>query len=172
MIGALIRLVPGQVWAILGGITALVAIHFGLVWRAVDAKDTEWRLKVAKEQAAYKQQIADLENRQQQVVTKTITEYRDRVKIVKERDNAIITEIPKLAPKDAPLMLSGWMRVAHDAAATGNMPTDTERAVAAARPVEDVTLATTTAENYAACRWEYQKLIALQSIVSSLEEVK
>lgn len=139
--------------------------------KLIAANDEKWQAKIHAEQEVHKKQLAVLQAKQAAVVTKTVTEYRDRIKIVKEQGNVIIREVEKLVPSDT-CTLHGGMRVAHDAAASGVMPDDPERAARTAASVEAAALARTVAENYSACRAEFAKLVSLQTLVHNLEGLK
>lgn len=151
-------------------ILLVIATHLGLVHRAVGENDEKWEGRLAEERAGWALRKAALEKKQGEVVTKTIIQYRDRVRVEKEKAD----EVEKLVPKaDTGLdaILSPWMRVHHDAAATGNVPGDPEGAIRAAKGIDAVTYAATLGDNYKACRAEYEKLIALQNLVSGLARV-
>lgn len=148
--------------AILGG---LVLIHLWLI----DENNKGWEKKIEGEQAVYKEKIAKLEAKQAEVVIKTITVYRDRVKVVKEKGDEIIKHVEVLVTGEC--NLTGGMRVLHDSAARGHLPDDPAGAASSAAPVDAPTLATTFAKNYAACRAEFVKLESLQKLVTSLQGV-
>lgn len=166
-----LALIPRSVWI---GFAVAIAVAVGIGY--VDHKGysrgkAEVRTKWDEERAQTALTIAALKERQQEVVTHTVIEYRDRVKVVKEKGDEIIKEVQVLVPLDSPL-LAGGVRVAHDAAASGRLPDDPEGTARTAAPVTTAALSTAVATNYAACRSEYEKLIALQTLVSSLEGVK
>lgn len=164
-------LVPGWIWALivatLGGIN--VATCTQRDFARADAKDVkaQWKL----EKAALQSALADERERQALVVTKTVIEYRDRVKVVQTQGQEVVREIEKLIPSnsmDSPL-LSGAYRVLHDAAAgVGPIPDDPAGAAAAAEPVEGAALIRTTAENYQTCRENALTLESLQAIVKEM----
>lgn len=165
----ILRLVPWWVYAAI----ALVVAFFG--WLTVHdhdlkaACDAGWQKKLMVEREAYANALVELKAKQQEVVTKTVIEYRDRVKVVKEKGNDIVHEVQVLVPMDSPL-LAGGVRVAHDAAAGGELPADPEGAARAAAPVETAALLTTVAENYTTCREDGERLKALQTLVSRLSQ--
>lgn len=105
-------------------------------------------------------ELVALKAKQAAVTTRLVTEYKDRVRVVKEKGDEIVKEVMVYVPV-ADVLPSGW-RVFHDAAASGVMPESPERAIAAAAPVEAVAAASTVAENYQACRATREQLIALQ----------
>lgn len=90
--------------------------------------------------------------------------------VVKASKDRIIVQanqskVEQYAPVTAP-MLPGSFRVWHDAAATGQALDDTGGADAA--PVALKAVATSVQSNYAACRYDQDRLEALQTIVRTL----
>ena len=148
-----------------------VFYHFLAIHVAVSDQKKEdqasFQKQIAAERAAYDKEVAALKAKQQDVITKTVVEYRDRIKVVKEKGDEIVKQVPVYVPMDSPLLGSG-VRVFHDAAASGVVPDDPIRAIAAADPVETSTLLSTVAGNYESCRENAARLVALQKIVSSL----
>ncbi len=165
---AFAKLIPWQFYVFAGLVFAFYA--YGLYEHHQGAEETalKYDKQIAEERAAYEKQVAALKAKQQEVITKTVVEYRDRIKVEKVKGDEIVKEIPVLVQSDC--KLSGGMRVAHDSAASGHMPDDPIGAAATAAPVEASTLAATVAENYAACRQNAAQLVALQKLVSSLEQ--
>lgn len=159
-----LALIPLRVWLSLG---AAVALFAGLAWvdhrgfvRGEEKTNAAWEAKYQANLA----EIGRLKARQAEVVEKVVTVYKDRVKVVKEKGDEIVREIPILVGMDSPL-LAGSYRVLHDAAATGSMPSDPAGAAETADPVTAAALLTTTAENYTTCRSTAEQLTALQSIL-------
>lgn len=164
-----LKLIPWQVYAV---IAAGIAIYgYGLNEHHLGYKEAKAEdAKVAEAvKAKYDIEVAAIKAKQQEVITHEVIVYRDRVKIVKEKGDEIIKEVQVLVPLNSPL-LAGGVRVAHDAAALGNLPDDPEGAARTAAPIETAALLTTVAENYQSCSAEREKLIALQTIVSKLGE--
>lgn len=163
----LIGLVPASWWI---GLGASVALLFGVWWLDHNGYK-RGEEKVQTQFDAYKAEMANAlekeKSRQAQVVERVVVEYRDRVKVVKEKGDEIVKEVPVLVHGDS--FLTGGWRVLHDAAATGELPADPERAAAAADPVEDTTAAETVASNYAACRADQARLTALQELLKGLK---
>jgi hypothetical protein len=174
--GGVYRLLPPKVWAILGLVTVVIFYHLYTVHEAHKDGFTDGFAEAndqctAREAAAkekFDRQVKKIQEEQQQVITRTVIEYRDRVQIVKEKGDEIVKEVPVLVPRTVGV-LPGGMRVIHDAAASGDLPSDPQRAADAAAPVDATTLAATVAANYETCRANAEELIALQSLVVSLE---
>ena len=102
---------------------------------------------------------------QAQVTERIVTQYVDRVRIVREQADAIIREVPVYVPQSCDpdgRLPAGW-RVLHDAAASGQ-PADPAR-TADAQPVAPDAAAETVARNYLTCRETAEQLTALQQWV-------
>jgi len=97
---------------------------------------------------------------QSDATTKVVTEYVDRVQVVREKGKTIIKEVPVYVPNNS-CDLPGGFRVLHDAAATNELP-DTARA-ADAPAASAQTVAATVAENYNTCHGIREQLIGLQA---------
>lgn len=161
---AILAMVPRSVWIGLAA-AALLLGAAGYIDHRADARGAaRIQVKWDAERVENARIIAALRDKQAAVVEKVVVRYRDRIQIVKEEGDAIVREIPALLPLNSPL-LSGTVRMLHDAAATGALPGDPGGAAAAAAPVETAALITGVAENYAACRANAEQLIALQQIV-------
>lgn len=126
------------------------------VWTDGKMREREkWESKAAiAEKAIDKKKVEQAEK-----TVEVITEYVDRVQIVKEKGQTIIKEVPVYVQNDADL--SGGFRVFHDAAASNELPDATRIADAPAVPIEDA--AATIAENYQRCHENSEQLMALQS---------
>lgn len=168
---AMAKLVPWWIYALL----AAVVYHYAALNLAVHsanvACDKRWTEKIEAQRVAYEKQITDIKAVQQQVITKTITVYRDRIVVQKEKDDAIQKDIQAdiaAHALDSPL-LAGWVRRDLDAAATGDVPDDSQGTPRPADPVEVAAIVQTAADNYTTCRADQQRLIALQSLVSQLQ---
>ena len=165
-----LKLIPWQIYAGIAVVVALGTMHLTLVHKAVKANDGKWEQRIAAEQAAYAKKVAELQAKQSAVVERTVVQFRDRVKVIKEKGDEIVKEVPSLVGTEC--ALTGGMRVLHDSAALGSLPDDPIGAARAAASVDAVTLGATVAQNYAACRAEFAKLTSLQQLVTSLKEIK
>ncbi len=126
------------------------------------------------------QAIADRNAAQQalaagQSATTVVTEYVDRVQVVRERGQTIVKEVPVYVTQKADAACTvpaGFVRL-YNAAATG-----TELDASAGdpdAPAEGITLsavADTTATNFAICRENAETVIALQEFIRGQEEVQ
>lgn len=169
MIRALLSRIPIMFWIGL----AVAALATFALWALYDTGYTNGKAEIElqwdAERSRLNAQIAREKERQAQVVTRTVIEYRDRIQVVEKQGQEVIREVEKLVPMDSPV-LSGAFRVLHDAAAGAQpLPADPGSAFAAAAPVEAASLLRTTADNYATCRAELVKLESLQNLVRDLQ---
>lgn len=82
-----------------------------------------------------------------------VTKYVDRVRLMREKGNTIIKEVPVYVPAQADAACTvnlGFVRL-HDAAAAGELTTPARDSDAAASSIALSTVATTVAANYQTC---------------------
>lgn len=127
----------------------------------------------AKWDAAIQQQAlhtAAIRERQAQATVKVVTQYVDRVRVVREKGETIIKEIPVYVPVQADAACSinrGFVRL-HDAAAAGELPEPARDADAASAGIALSAVAGTVAANYQTCHENAEQLRALQVWVSEI----
>lgn len=115
-------------------------------------------------------QAAAVRERQEQATVKVITEYVDRVRVVREKGDTIIKEVPVYVPVQADAACtinSGFVRL-HDAAAAGELPEPARDADEAAAGIALSAVAGTVAANYQTCHENAEQLRALQAWVSAI----
>lgn len=113
-------------------------------------------------------QAAAFRQRQAEATVKVVTQYVDRVRVVRERGDSIIREVPVYVPVQADAACtinSGFVRL-HDAAAAGELPEPARDADAAAAGVALSAIAGTVAANYQTCQATAEQLRALQAWVT------
>ncbi|MBU9122353.1 hypothetical protein KTD15_26560 [Burkholderia multivorans] len=103
---------------------------------------------------------------------KIVTQYVDRVRVVREKGDTIIKEVPVYVDREADracVVPLGFVRV-HDAAAA-NVPLGHPGSTdAAATGVALSAVAATVADNYTTCHENAEQLIALQARVRDIEK--
>ncbi|HEF4725379.1 hypothetical protein LGN04_05810 [Burkholderia multivorans] len=103
---------------------------------------------------------------------KIVTQYVDRVRVVREKGHTIIKEVPVYVDREADracVVPLGFVRV-HDAAAA-NVPVGHPGSTdAAAAGVALSAVAATVADNYTTCHENAEQLIALQARVRDIEK--
>ena len=115
-------------------------------------------------------QTAAIRERQSQATVKVVTQYVDRVRIVREKGETIIKEVPVYVPDQADAACTinrGFVRL-HDAAAAGDLPEPARDADAAATGIALSAVAGTVAANYQTCHENAEQLTALQVWVSEM----
>ncbi|VWC54932.1 hypothetical protein BLA18110_00158 [Burkholderia lata] len=103
---------------------------------------------------------------------KVVTQYVDRVQVVREKGNTIIQEVPVYVDREADracVVPVGFVRV-HDGAAANVPLGDPGNADAAPSGVALSAVAATIADNYTTCHENAEQLIALQTRVRDGEE--
>jgi len=116
------------------------------------------------------QQVTTERERQAQATVKVVTQYVDRIQIVREKGDIIIQEIPVYVPVQADAACtinSGFVRL-HDAAAKGELPEPAGDADASAAGLALSTVAGTVAANYQTCHENAEQLKALQGWVGEM----
>lgn len=110
-------------------------------------------------------QAATVRQRQAEAAVKIVTQYVDRVRIVREKGDTIIKEVPVYVPVEADAACTinrGFVRL-HDAAAAGELPEPARDADAPAAVLALSAVAGTVAANYQACHENAEQLRALQA---------
>lgn len=111
-----------------------------------------------------KAMIDNLQVQQEKVTVRTVVEYVDRVKTVKEKGDTIVKKIPVYIPARDNCQLPGGFRLLHDSAAIGSpLPGSSNGINAASVGVAEA--ARTIAGNYSSCHITAARLIALQEWV-------
>ena len=115
-------------------------------------------------------QATAVREEQAQATVEVITEYVDRVRVVREKGDTIIKEVPVYVPVQADAACTinrGFVRL-HDAAAAGALPEPARDADAAAADIALSTVAATVATNYQTCHETAEQLKALQTWVREM----
>lgn len=115
------------------------------------------------------QQVAAIKQRQAEATVKVVTEYVDRVQVVRERGAEIVKEVPVYVPFSTTCDLPGGFRLLHDAAARGELPDPA--GIADAAPVAAQDTAATVTDNYQQCRENTEQLTALQAWVVEMAKI-
>ncbi len=144
------------------GVIALGAALFGLGWvKGAERVQAKWDAQ-AREQAV---QVAEARAQQAEATVKIVTRYVGRVRVVREKGQTIVKEVPIYVPVQADAACSvnrGFVRV-HDAAAQGTLPAAAGDADAAASGIALSAVAGTVAANYQTCHENAEQLRGLQA---------
>lgn len=136
------------------------AMGFGYVKGARHVQD-QWDSAVVKDQLT----TARIRQRQAEATVKLVTQYVDRVKVVRETGATIIKEVPIYVNQDADAACSinrGFVRL-HDSAAALRVPEPAGATDAAPAGIALSTVAATVADNYERCHKNAAQLEALQA---------
>ena len=115
-------------------------------------------------------QTAAIRERQAQATVKVVTQYVDRVRVIREKGETIIKEVPVYVPVQADAACTinrGFVRL-HDAAAAGELPETARDADAAPAGLALSAVAGTVAANYQTCHENAEQLRALQAWISEV----
>ena len=143
----------------------LALVGFGWV-KGAGHVQAQWDAAV-QEQAL---QATAVREEQAQATVEVITEYVDRVRVVREKGDTIIKEVPVYVPVQADAACTinrGFVRL-HDAAAAGALPEPARDTDAAAADIALSTVAATVATNYQTCHETAEQLRALQTWVREM----
>ena len=138
---------------------SVALIGFGWV-KGAGHVQTQW-------DAAIQQQTlraAAIRERQAQATVKIVTQYVDRIRVVREKGDTIIKEVPVYVPVQADAACTinhGFVRL-HDAAAAGELPEPARDADAASAGIALSAVAGTLTANYQTCHENAVQLRALQ----------
>ena len=145
-------------------IAALAVALTGLGWvKGAGHVQSQWDAAVHQQTL----QIAAVRQRQAEATVQVVTRYVDRVRVVREKGDTIIKEVPVYVPvqaDDACTINRGFVRL-HDAAAAGELPEPARDADAAAAGITLSAVAGTVAANYQACHENAEQLRALHAWV-------
>ena len=145
-------------------IAALAVALIGFGWiKGAGHVQSQWDAAVHQQTL----QIAAVRQRQAEATVQVVTRYVDRVRVVREKGDTIIKEVPIYVPVQADAACTinrGFVRL-HDAAAAGELPEPARDADAAAAGIALSAVAGTVAANYQACHENAEQLRALHAWV-------
>ena len=134
---------------------------FGFGWlKGASHVQAQWDAATAAQQQA----LAQAQMRQAEATVQVVTQYVDRIQIVREKGDTLIQEIPVYVPiqADAACTVHRGLVSLHDAAAAGELPTAPGDADAPAEGLALSAVAATVVTNYQTCHENAEQLKALQ----------
>ncbi len=156
-------------WVMWLALAVLVAAATGWGWvKGAASVQQDWNTERAVQTIA----VLRVQVKQAEVTERVVTQYVDRVRVVREQADAVIREVPVYVPTkcdDDGRLPAGW-RVLHDAAASGRAASTSD--AVDAQPVAPDTAAATVARNYGTCRETAEQLTALQQWVREQAAVR
>ncbi len=142
-------------------LAALGIALFGFGWlKGASHVQAQWDAATAKQQQAQ----AQAQTRQAETTVQVVTQYVDRIQVVREKGDTLIQEIPVYVPvhADAACTVHRGFVSLHDAAAAGELPTAPGNADAPAEGLALSAVAATVVSNYQTCHENAEQLKALQ----------
>lgn len=120
-----------------------------------------------------KEEIARIEKESQQVTEKIVVEYKEKIKVVKEKGDVIIQKVPEYITKesDTKCVIPNSFVVLHDSAAKNEVPDSTKPVDEGASAVKLSDVARTVTINYNNYHQLTEQLKALQDWVKQQEKV-
>ncbi|MBF1165512.1 MAG: hypothetical protein HXL68_10765 [Dechloromonas agitata] len=146
----------------------IAAALFGLGWlKGAGHVQDQWDAATSKQAL----QVATVEKEQAEATVRVVTEYVDRVKVVRQAGETIIKEVPVYVPAQADaacVVPRGFVRL-HDAAAAGRLPQAAGAADALPAGIALSAVAGTVADNYERCHENTEQLKSLQEWIRAQE---
>ena len=142
-------------------LAALGIALFGFGWlKGASHVQAQWDAASATQQ----QVQAQVQTRQAQATVQVVTQYVDRIQVVREKGDTLIQEIPVYVPvqADAACTVHRGFVSLHDAAAAGELPTAPGDPDAPAEGLALSAVAATVVTNYQTCHENAEQLKALQ----------
>lgn len=142
-------------------LTALCIALFGFGWlKGTNHIQAKWDAATATQQLSQ----AQVQTRQAEATVQVVTQYVDRIQIVREKGDTLIQEIPVYVPvqADAACTVHRGFVSLHDAAAAGELPTAPRNPDAPAEGLALSAVAATVVTNYQTCHENAEQLKALQ----------
>ena len=120
--------------------------------------------------AAQQQAQAQVQIQQAEATVQVVTQYVDRIQIVREKGDTIIQEVPVYVPvqADAACTVHRGFVSLHDAAAAGELPQSARDADAPAEGLALSAVAATVVTNYQTCHENAEQLKALQDWIRQM----
>lgn len=134
---------------------------FGFGWlKGANHVQAQWNAATATQQQAY----AQVQIQQAEATVQVVTQYVDRIQVVREKGDTLIQEVPVYVPvqADAACTVHHGFVSLHDAAAAGELPDPTRDADAPAEGLALSAVAATVVTNYQTCHENAEQLKALQ----------
>jgi len=142
-------------------LAALCIAVFSFGWlKGANHVQAQWDAATAKQQQAQ----AQAQTRQAETTIQVVTQYVDRIQVVREKGDTLIQEIPTYVPvqADAACTVHRGFVSLHDAAAAGELPQSARDADAPAEGLALSAVAATVVTNYQTCHENAEQLKALQ----------
>jgi hypothetical protein len=149
------------------GATVLLAL--GIYFEGGMTTQKDWEAKVAEA----KLEMAEKETASAEVTVKVVTKYIEKVKVVKEKGDVIIKEVPKYITKesDAKCPIPNAFVVLHDSASRNEVPDAARLADEGTSGTKLSTVTETVVGNYSICHQNAEQLKALQQWLREQQKI-
>lgn len=142
-------------------LAALCIAVFSFGWlKGTSHVQAQWDAATAAQQQAQ----AQAQTRQAETTVQVVTQYVDRIQVVREKGDTLIQEVPVYVPvqADAACTVHRGFVSLHDAAAAGELPEPSRDPDAPAEGLALSAVAATVVTNYQTCHENAEQLKALQ----------
>lgn len=160
---SLMNLARGLPWKLIGIVAIIASAFVGGCQHGEKSTTAKWDAARAATEIQFQQLVA----KQAQATTQVVTQYVDRVKVVKQRGADIVKEVNVYVPTQADAACAvprGFVRL-HDAAAEGVIPDTPSLADASPSGIALSTTTATVVDNYGRYHEVAEQLKALQQWV-------
>jgi hypothetical protein len=150
-------------------LVATLLLVLGVYFEGSISTRKEWEAKV--EEA--KLEVAKKEVVSAEVTTKIVTKYVEKIKVVKEKGDVIIKEVPKYITKesDAKCDIPNAFIVLHDSASRNEVPDASRLADERTSKTKLSTVAETVVGNYSVCHENFEQLRSLQEWIREQQKI-
>ena len=140
-------------------VLGIALVGFGWL-KGASHVQAQWDAATAAQQLAQ----AQVQIRKAEATVQVVTQYVDRIQVVREKGDTLIQEIPVYVPvqADAACTVHRGFVSLHDAAAAGDLPEPTRDPDAPAEGLALSAVAATVVTNYQTCHENAEQLKALQ----------
>jgi hypothetical protein len=150
-------------------VASIVLLVFGIYMEGSIANQAAWEAKVAE----VKLEMAKKETASAEASVKVITKYVEKIKVVKETNDAIIKEVPKYINQaaDAKCDVPNSFVVLHDSASNNEVPDPARLANEGTSATKISTVAETVVGNYGVCHENSEQLRSLQQWIVEQQKI-
>lgn len=161
-----VKLIPKSVWKYVAILVAVGALLSGAYFKGYDKAEDKYLAEIAEFNAQKIVLEARLQTALSEVKVEVVTEYVDRVKVVKEKEYVYRDKIVTVPSKCE--LSDGWVRL-HDASARGSDAGTTDFTDETPSGIRDTQALGTVIENYSICHQNAEQLKSLQQWVRSAQ---
>lgn len=158
-----------RIWASAVRVVSVIMMVLGVYLYGGYGVQMYWKGEITRQ----KEEIARLEKQSGVVTEKVVIQYKEKVKIVKEKGNVIIRKVPEYITResDAKCIIPNSFVVLHDSAAKNEIPDPARGVDETASGVKLSEVAKTVTLNYNSYHQLTEQLKALQDWVKQQEKI-